>query len=258
MTGIWVESLGVVMIPMIGCWCVSVLRRDVSVVDVYWGPGFGVAASWFLYRTDTPSALSWVAWFAVVLWAVRLGAHLGIRWWKKGEEDVRYAAMRAEHGSIFVIRSLITVFTLQGVLIWLLSPLFLAPIASSREMGVLAWVGFAVFAFGWVWEAVADWQLTAFRADMANRGRVLESGLWRYSRHPNYFGDAVTWWGFFLLAASAGAWWTIYAPVIMTALLMRVTGVPILEKHLSDTRPGYAEYVRRTSSFFPRPPRPAR
>jgi len=146
--------------------------------------------------------------------------------------------------------SLVTVFWLQGVILWFVAlPLY----ATSRADG-LTWldpVGLGCALTGFLFEAVGDWQLARFRADPANRGLVLDRGLWRYTRHPNYFGDALFWWGIFLCTGAAGAWWTVASPVVMTFLLLRISGVPLLERGLSATRPGYAEYVRRTSGFVP-------
>ena len=254
-TELWLSAFPVVGIPMLGLWVVSLVRRDVSVVDVYWGPGFALAALWYLWWTPSPGLRGWLATAGAVLWAGRLGIHLGVRWWRKGEEDPRYAAMREEHGSAFPLRSLFTVFGLQALLIWLLSPLFLAVVRAGGAPGALGWTGVGVFLFGLIWESVADAQLSRFKADPSNRGEVLDSGLWRYSRHPNYFGEAVLWWGIWLLALDAGAGWTVYVPVAVTLLVVRISGVPLLEEHLESTRPGYEAYARRTSAFIPMPPR---
>ena len=131
----------------------------------------------------------------------------------------------------------------------------LASVRATDALGVLDYAGAVLVLVGIALEGVADRQLARFRADRANKGRVLDSGLWRYSRHPNYFGDAVLWWGLYVVAASAAAYWTIYAPLIMTFLLLKVSGVPLLEKGLTRSRPGYAEYARRTSAFVPWPPK---
>lgn len=251
----WAAALPYVAALLFAGWIISLAREDVSVVDVLWGPAFAVAALVYHAGASATGGRGLLALAAVVLWALRLGVHLGIRWARKGEEDYRYAAMRAAHGVAFRWRSLVTVFFLQAVLAWVLSLPLLVAIRTGGEPGVLAWAGAAVFAFGFTWEAVADLQLTRFKADPRNRGRVLESGLWGWSRHPNYFGEAVLWWGIFLVAADAGGWWTVFAPAAMTLLLLRVSGVPLLEPHLEETRPGYREYVGRVPAFVPRRPR---
>ena len=136
-------------------------------------------------------------------------------------------------------------------------PMFAVQFGAHAGLGPLDGVAIALFAVGLFFEAVGDWQLTRFKADPANRGRVLDHGLWRYTRHPNYFGDATLWWGLYLFAVAAGGAWTIFAPALMTFLLLRVSGVTLLERSMRATKPAYADYVRRTSAFFPRPPKPA-
>jgi steroid 5-alpha reductase family enzyme len=124
-----------------------------------------------------------------------------------------------------------------------------APYNALDTLGVLLWLA------GFACEAIADWQLVRFKANPAQRGRVLDTGLWRYSRHPNYFGEALLWWGFYAFAAAAGGWWTLFAPVLMTVLLLKISGVPLLEHDIAERRPGYRDYVQRTSAFIPRPPK---
>jgi steroid 5-alpha reductase family enzyme len=166
--------------------------------------------------------------------------------------------MREAGGSSFPLVSLFTVFWLQAVLAWLVSAPLFAAVTSGAPLGALDMLGALVFVSGMTLEAVADRQLEAFKADPSNRGRVLDSGLWRYSRHPNYFGNAVLWWGAYLIAVSAGGAWTVFGPLIMTFLLLKVSGVALLERGMEERRPGYAEYVRRTSAFVPMPPRRGR
>ena len=252
MVSSWISSGPVLATAMVGLWILSLRLRDVSIVDVFWGPGFLVVVLVARATAPDPDGLSLLTVILVALWSVRLAAHLLLRALGRGE-DPRYAAMRAEHGDAFPLRSLFTVFGLQGVLIWLIGlPLALAA-SSSGATGLSGWVGAAVVAVGLVLESVADQQLTRFR----RRGGegVLDTGLWRYSRHPNYFGEAVLWWGFWLLAVDAGAAWTVFAPAGVTLLLLRVSGVPLLEAQLRSSRPGYEAYAGRTSAFVPWPPR---
>ncbi len=189
----------------------------------------------------------------VAVWGLRLAAHILARSLGK-DEDYRYGEMRSKHGPRFWWVSLFTVFLLQGALIALIS----APLLQAIRSAVPArWTGFdlvavALFAVGFLFEAVGDFQLSRFRADPANRGKVLRRGLWRYTRHPNYFGDAVVWWGFFFFAlATPGSVWTIYSPILMTFLLLKVSGVGLLEKKLRRARSEYADYVETTNAFVP-------
>ena len=184
----------------------------------------------------------------VTVWGLRLGLHLLARKRRERREDPRYGAWRAKHGDRFPLVSLVTVFLLQGALVWVVS----LPVQAAGESPVW-WLGVAVWAVGVLFETVGDRQLAAFKADPANRGRIMDRGLWRYTRHPNDFGDFLVWWGLYLVA---GAWWAVIGPLVMTALLTRVSGKDHLERAMS-ARPGYADYVRRTSGFVPLPPRSA-
>jgi steroid 5-alpha reductase family enzyme len=251
-------GLGLVVALMVAVWIGSVLRRDASLVDRIWGLGFVLLA--VLYHVTGPAAGGWTgpAGLLVVLtgvWGLRLSAFLTWRNWGQGE-DYRYREMRARGGPAFPVRSLVTVFLLQGVLMWLIgAPLLPAARATAWGAGWLTGLGAALWAVGFFFEAVGDWQLARFKADPANRGRVLDRGVWRYTRHPNYFGDACVWWGLWCLAAAQGAWWTVFAPALMTLLLLRVSGVVMLERKLVESRPAYRDYVRTTSAFVPWPPR---
>ncbi len=233
-------------------WVVSIIRRDASLADPFWAPGFLVILSVYLGLSG-PTPRGWLAWTCVLLWSLRLGVHLGLRNAKHGE-DRRYAAWRAQHGPRFWWVSLFTVFWLQAVLLWVVSFPLLGVALSTAPLGLWDAAGAAVFLAGFLMEAVADDQLRRFRRN-EERSDVLDTGLWRYSRHPNYFGNAVLWWGLFLMAAAAGQWWTAVGPAVMTFLLMRVSGVTLLERDLRTRRPGYEAYIRRTSAFVPWPPR---
>ena len=235
-------------------WLASLRRRDASVADVLWGPAFAALAWLFVSQADPLTRRGAGVAVVVTVWGLRLGWHIAAR--SRGRpEDPRYAAMRRTHGGRFWWVSLFTVFWLQGLILWVVAlPLYAAQHGTDRFSGLHA-LGLICMLVGFAFEAVGDWQLARFRADPDTRGRVLDRGLWRYTRHPNYFGDALFWWGVFLTAAAAGGWWTAVSPILMTMLLMRVSGVPLLERGLAETRPGYAEYVRRTSAFVPWRPR---
>lgn len=244
--------------PAVGMWILATSLRNVSIIDAYWGPGFAIVAWVAALLAGAPLTPRTTALLAVVtVWSVRLGVYLAWRAW--GEpEDYRYAAMRRAHGSAFALRSLFTVFLLQGALIWIISSPLQAAILvpGDRAPGWLDAVGLLACVVGIAFEAVGDWQLVRFRSRPENRTRVLDTGLWRYTRHPNYFGDFLLWWGLYLLACSTPFGpWTILGPLIMSGLLLKVSGVALLERTITERRPEYADYVRRTSPFFPRPPR---
>jgi len=250
-------TLAATAVLMFGVWLLSLLRKDASVVDIFWGLGFVLIAtvSSAIAKGYGPRKILIVALTAV--WGIRLAAH--IFWRNRGKgEDFRYRAMRARFGKRFAIMSLITVFGLQGSLMWIISiPLQVAQISPlPARLGVLDWIGASVWLIGFVFESVGDFQLALFKSDAENRGKVMDRGLWKYTRHPNYFGDSLVWWGFFLIALSAPSGiWTVISPLIMTGLLMKVSGVTLLERTLTKTKPGYPDYVRTTSAFAPWFPR---
>jgi len=245
-------ALAGVIAMMSMAWVVSVLKRDASIVDVFWGLGF-VLAAWIYYLSSSASTpRAHIVLTLVTLWGLRLSGYILWRNWGKGE-DYRYREMREKNPRSFPRRSLFTVFWLQAGLLWVISIPLLAAISAATP-GSLTWLdGLAALAFliGFAFEAGGDWQLARFKSDPRNRGRVLDRGFWRYTRHPNYFGDALVWWAFFLFAAAVGAWWTVYSPLLMTGLLMKVSGVALLEKSLKSSKPGYRDYIERTNAFFP-------
>lgn len=250
-------NAGIIFVLTTALWAVSVAVRDTSIVDIFWGAGFVVVA-WATYAAaDGAADRRLLLAVLTTLWGLRLTVHLARRNLGKGE-DYRYRAMRARHGDRWPLRSLWAVFWGQGVLMWIVSlPVQAGQIdATPDALGGLDLAGTLVFAVGLAFEAVGDWQLTRFKADPANVGRVMDRGLWAWTRHPNYFGDFTVWWGLYLVALATGsAWWSIVGPIVMSVLLIRVSGAALLEKSLAKRRPGYAEYVARTSGFFPRPPR---
>jgi steroid 5-alpha reductase family enzyme len=236
-------------------WLLSLRLQDASIVDIFWGAGF-VFTGWLYYlltpQGDAARKALLVA--LVTVWGLRLSLHIWRRNWGKGE-DFRYRRWREEAGAAWIWQSYFKVFLLQGALMWLISAPLLAAQASPAAMNWLDWAALPLWAVGFLFEALGDWQLARFRADPANRGQTLQSGLWRYTRHPNYFGDAVQWWAFYLPAAASGGMGTIFSPLLMTFLLLRVSGVALLERSLADTRPQYRAYMERTSAFFPWPPK---
>jgi steroid 5-alpha reductase family enzyme len=247
-------GLAVVAGAMTVLWLLSLRLRDVSIVDPFWAPGFLLASATYLAFAPERGIRGWLVTLLVGIWAARLGSHLLRRNLRSGE-DPRYGSMRAGGGARFPWVSLVTVFWLQAALLWLVSAPLLAAVTSTLPLGALDVAGALCMLTGIVLEAVADRQLERFKADPENRGQVLDSGLWRYSRHPNYFGNAVMWWGAWLIAVAGGGAWTVFGPAIMTFLLLRVSGVTLLERDIGERRPAYADYVRRTSAFVPWPPK---
>ena len=252
-----IAGLGTLLALMSALWAVSVVRRDVSIVDIWWSLAILTAVCVYAAEADRLTPHRIVVLAAVGLWAIRLAAYLAWRGWGAAE-DKRYRAMRVRRPR-FRWTSLFVVFWLQAALAWVVSLPVLAAmqIENPAGAGLLDAVGAVLFAAGIGFEAVADWQMARFKADPANRGRVCDCGLWRYSRHPNYFGEAVLWWGIWC-AAGAGAFWTIVSPLLLTWLLLRVSGVRLLETDLLNEKPGYRDYVARTSAFLPMRPRKAR
>jgi steroid 5-alpha reductase family enzyme len=188
------------------------------------------------------------------IWALRLSAY--ITWRNRGEpEDARYQAMRRKYSPHFAVKSLGIVFLLQGVLAWIISLPLLAATTGSTPLHLLDAAAMALVVFGILFESIADAQLAAFKHRSGTRREVMDTGLWRYTRHPNYFGEACVWWGFYLFAAAAGGWWSILSPLLMTFLLLRVSGVVLLEKDIRERRPDYAAYIKRTNAFIPGLPR---
>lgn len=241
-------------------WIVSLRTKNASIVDVWWGPGFAlIALLSFALTPDGALPRRQLVLILTTIWGLRLGTHLLVRNTGR-DEDFRYGAMRSSWGHRFALRSLTRVFLLQAVVMWVVSlPVQVAMrSATPATLGFLDFLGLLVWTVGLFFEAVGDAQLARFKADPANAGRVLDRGLWRFTRHPNYFGDACAWWGLWLIAlAVPGGFWSIVGPIAMTVLLTRVSGVPMLERRMVERRPDYDEYVRRTSAFVPRPPRAA-
>lgn len=234
-------------------WLFSLLKRDVSIVDSVWP--LLILAACCTYAATAPDAgpRTPLLLLLVTLWAVRLAAYLTWRNW--GEpEDRRYVDIRNRNEPHFALKSLYLIFALQAVLAWIVSLSLLTAIGSDQPMSKLDAVGVAVFLFGLVFETVADLQLARFKNRRQNHGQVMNTGLWRYTRHPNYFGELCVWGGVYLIAAAAGGLWAVVSPLLMSLLLMRVSGVALLEKDIRERRPAYRDYIARTNALFPGPP----
>jgi steroid 5-alpha reductase family enzyme len=256
----WLVAGGFIAVLMTAIWLCSLVLRDSSIVDIFWGAGFVlVAGATIAARGESPGGRALLLASLTAIWGTRLSLH--IFWRNKGKgEDYRYRKWREDAGAGWWWRSYFKVFLLQGVIMWLVA----APLVAVTGAGAqppLGWIdalGTVIWAIGFFFEAAGDAQLARFRADPANKGRLFDGGVWRYTRHPNYFGDAAVWWGHYVVAAAGGAWWTVFSPIVMTFLLVRVSGVSMLEATLRDSKPGYREYIESTSAFFPLPPRSRR
>lgn len=238
-------------------WLASLWLNDSGIMDIFWGPGFWLASGFAAYLDPGVGWRISMVHGLVGVWAIRLALHIGVRNWGQ-PEDARYAKWRAEAGDAWWWRSWFKVFLLQGVIMWIVSWPLLAMVTSKApgSAGLLVSIGQALFIGGLIFEAVADWQLTRFKADESNRGKVLDTGLWRYSRHPNYFGESVIWVGVSLWALSLpNGWPLLIGPVLMIWLIIKVSGVAMLDRHLEDAKPKYRDYMRRTSAFVPMPPK---
>ena len=250
-------SAVVIVVLMLCTWVTSLVVENASIVDIVWGLGF-VLVAWAvrLHVDDGPALRQNLLVGMTTMWGLRLAIYLGRRNYGK-EEDYRYRAMRKHWGPRFPVISLVTVFGLQGVLMFIVSlPVQLGQTRRQPAVGALAWVGVALWAGGLFFEAVGDFQLASFKSNSAHSGSVMSSGLWKYTRHPNYFGDACVWWGIGLVAAETAAGrWALIGPFVMTVLLVRVSGKALLERSLRKRKPEYDDYIARTSGFFPRPPR---
>jgi steroid 5-alpha reductase family enzyme len=253
---IYAIAFGIILALMTLLWLISLRLKNSSIVDIFWGTGFVIAA--WVYFALTPDGYlprKLLLSLLVTTWGLRLSIYIFRRNWGK-PEDFRYQKWRNESGGIWWWKSFFQVFLLQGVLLWVISvPLLAAQFyALPAQLTVIDFLGLTVWLVGFYFEAMGDYQLSRFKSNPENKGKVMDRGVWRYTRHPNYFGDSAQWWGYYLVAAAAGGWWTVYSPALMTLFLLRVSGVALLEKTL-ETRPGYKEYAERTSAFIPWLPR---
>ena len=242
-----------VLVLMTLLWLCSIYLKNVSIVDNFWGIGFVLVTLVYALHVEVLYTRMKVVLLLVIIWGLRLSIHLMIRNSGKGE-DYRYREFRQRYGAHrYWWFSFFQVFLLQGILILVISsPQYGVAIKTeANALNLIDYFGLFVWAIGFLFEAVGDWQLTVFKRDPENKGKLLTTGLWRYTRHPNYFGDAAVWWGFGILAIASGAYWYSLGSVIMTYLIIRISGVAMLEKSLVKKKPGYEQYIHRTSAFLP-------
>ena len=246
-----------VMIMMTILWLISIVIKNVSIVDIFWGFGFIVVNNIYLMLDDDVLIREIILNTLVTIWGLRLSIYLFIRNYRK-EEDFRYKEFRRVYGEKrYWWLSFFQVFLLQGTLIIVISlPLFgVNTYTATNDLNIIDYLACLVWIVGFLFESVGDYQLSKFRSNPLNKGKVLDKGLWRFTRHPNYFGDALIWWSYGLFSLASGAYWQIIGALIMTYLLLRISGVTLLEKTLKTTKPEYSNYIKRTSAFFPRLPK---
>jgi steroid 5-alpha reductase family enzyme len=247
-------ALGAIMTAAFSFWLVSLVRNDVSIVDVLWSLMFLLMLTVYLLLAGINSPRAWLVLMLVSTWALRLAVFIAHRNHGK-PEDYRYREIRRNNEPNFRLKSLYIVFGLQAVLAGLIAVPLLVAASSPSPLGWLDLIGVILWAVGMFFEVLGDHQLARFRAVAANRGKVLDTGLWRLTRHPNYFGEFTIWWGYFFLALAGGGWWTVLSPLLMSYLLLKVSGVSLLERSIAQRRPEYVDYVRKTNVFFPWPRR---
>jgi steroid 5-alpha reductase family enzyme len=237
-------------------WLASLPRGDASLIDRTWSILIAAPTVIYLWLSAPASTRGVIAVVLTVAWALRLCIYVTRRNWGHGE-DRRYREIRLRNEPNFALKSIYLVFALQAVLAWIVGMPTLAAVLGERPFGGLDGVGAALAAFGIVFEAIADAQMAHFKAQPSQQGRVMDRGLWRFTRHPNYFGECCVWWGFFLMALPCGGWWSVVSPLVMTGLLLKVSGVALLEKDIGERRPAYRDYIARTNAFLPGPPKRA-
>lgn len=254
-----VLNLGLIFCMMVAMWALSIALRDSSITDIFWGFGLVITA-WFSWAlSDGVPARQYLVLTLITLWGLRIGLYIGWRNW--GGEDPRYARLRQHvesSGGNYAMHSLTHIYLQQGFFMWLVSLVLIFAVSADAPatLGPMAWTGTALWLLGMYFETVGDWQLSRFRADPANQGKVMDRGLWRYTRHPNYFGEACVWVGLFIIAMENPlAIVTIISPAVMLWVLMGPMGKGLLERRMGKKRPGFEEYKRRTSGFFPLPPK---
>ena len=250
---IYLVNLGLIVAMMTILWLVSIRLVNVSIVDGFWGLGFVFSSAVYFILTGASGPRSQVLMALVLIWGVRLCAYITRRNWGKGE-DFRYREFRKQYGqSRYWWISYFQTFLLQGLLMWLISAPLLGAMFNdnTQSLSFLDGLGILIWVIGFCFEAGGDWQLARFRSVPGNRGKVLDKGFWRYTRHPNYFGDTAVWWGFGIFSLSAGNYTPVLGSLLMTLLILKVSGVTLLEKSLRKDKPEYAAYIRKTSAFIP-------
>lgn len=259
-TSYMLASLKMLLLLAVATWFVSLIIEDVSIVDYIWSLLTLLAVGTYAFLSGIDNPISLVMLFMVAIWAVRLTWFLAKRGRNK-PEDRRYQVIRERNSPNFGYKSLYLIFIFQALVAWLLSTLFVPIFSSSADLSSsVVWtlwhfVGVAIWLFGFIYESIADHQLHSFNSRVVKQSSTLSTGLWRYCRHPNYFGECCIWWGWFIYAIPTGSAWILLAPLIMTYLLLKFSGVGNMEQGITDRRPDYQAYIDSTNTFFPWKPR---
>lgn len=250
---LFLQASLIILVSVTLLWIWSVFIKNVSIVDIFWGFGFVLVNAFYVFNSGELNTRKVLLLVLVSIWGLRLAFYLAWRNIGKGE-DFRYQEFRKNYGpKRYWWFSFFQTFLLQGILIMIVS-LPLLGIQSGRtegDLNLLDYIGIAVWLIGFVFEAGGDFQLAGFKSNTANKGKVLNTGFWKYTRHPNYFGDSAVWWAYAIFSLAAGSYWQIMGSVIMTLLIIKISGVALLEKTLNTTKPEYEEYVQKTNSFLP-------
>lgn len=250
---LFLQAALIILVLVTLLWVWSVFIKNASIVDIFWGFGFVVVNTFYVFMSGELNARKILVLVLVSIWGFRLSIYLAIRNIGKGE-DFRYQEFRKNYGAKhYWWFSFFQTFLLQGVLIMIVSlPLLgINSSANSGNLKALDYIGIAVWLIGFTFEAGGDFQLARFKKDIANKGKVLNTGFWKYTRHPNYFGDSAVWWAYAIFSIAAGSYWQIIGSIVMTLLIIKISGVALLEKTLNHTKPQYREYIQKTNSFFP-------
>ena len=244
-------TLAVMFIFAVILWIASRIKRDVGIVDSFWSLMILAASACFLYFGDTVlSERGVLVLILLSIWSIRLAAHITWRNWGQ-PEDSRYQDIRKNNQPYFEWKSLYIIFLLQAFLAVIVAMPLMSIFNSSEAINIIDVIALTLWSFGMIFEVISDLQLARFKSVPSNHGKVMNTGFWRYSRHPNYFGEFCIWWAFFLFAVASGYWWSIISPLLMTILLLKVSGVSLLESTITERRPDYASYIRTTNAFFP-------
>ncbi|MDH5415044.1 MAG: DUF1295 domain-containing protein [Flavobacteriaceae bacterium] len=249
----YLYGLIAIMCMMTLLWLISIFIKNVSIVDPFWGIGFVLAGVTYFFNTEGLNPRKIILLVLLLLWGLRLSIYLGCRNWGK-EEDFRYQQFRKDYGAHrYWWFSFFQVFLFQGVLCWLISAPLLAAMyfMPDSNLNILDYFAILVWGVGFAFEAGGDYQLSRFKSSPANKGKVLNTGFWKYTRHPNYFGDATIWWAYGIFAVAAGSYITLLSSLLMTLLIIKISGVAMLERTLKETKPQYMEYIEKTNAFIP-------
>jgi steroid 5-alpha reductase family enzyme len=250
----YLSGLGLMILIAVFTWIISVKKHDVSIVDSIWSLMILAGGAVFYLSSEIWGLRNTMILSLLLIWALRLSLYVTWRNWGEGE-DRRYKKIRDKYSPNFAAKSLGIIFIFQAIVAWIISLPLWPALADHGELHIIDFIAILLWCAGMYFESFADWQLARFKANPANRGKVMDRGLWRYTRHPNYFGETLVWWAFYLFALTSGAWWTLPAPLLMTWLLLKFSGVALLEEDITERRPAYREYIKSTNAFLPWKPR---